>query len=363
MSAKDKQARAAIAEQASEWFVSNDETPLGTPEAGALVAWLKASPIHVEEFLRVAAIARDLHGVASDADYSVDALIARARADADDAQVRWLGSAEPGPVRSKTFAPRYALVAGAVIAVACSGFLLWHRIFPNRMGNSTQVTALHLETRHGEQRSFRLADNSVVHLNTQTALTVQYSQAERLVVLTSGEAVFEVSPELKRAFRVRAGPAEIVDLGTRFNVRLKPDSTVVTVVSGRVAVEASAALMQGDLNHEPHNPRRSVELGANQQISVTQGQWPASFIAVDANRTTAWMHRQIVFDHEPLERVAAEFNRYATTPFEITGPELRVLEVSGVFSTDDAEEFLAFLRSLEGVRVEVTATRIRVTQK
>jgi ferric-dicitrate binding protein FerR (iron transport regulator) len=61
--------------------------------------------------------------------------------------------------------------------------------------------------------------------------------------------------------------------------------------------------------------------------------------------------------------VAAEFNRYASKPIEITAPELQRLEVTGVFSTDDPEELLAFLRSLEGVRVEVTATRILVSQK
>jgi len=80
-------------------------------------------------------------------------------------------------------------------------------------------------------------------------------------------------------------------------------------------------------------------------------------------RATAWLHRQIAFDHEPLSRVAAEFDRYASKPLEVTAPGLRDLEVSGVFSTDDPEEFLAFLRSLEWVRVEVTPTRIRVSQK
>jgi len=106
-----------------------------------------------------------------------------------------------------------------------------------------------------------------------------------------------------------------------------------------------------------------VQLGANQQISVTEGRWPATPVAVDSQRATAWLHRQIAFDHEPLERVAAEFNRYAPKPIEIISVSLRHLEVSGVFSTDDPEEFLAFLRSLEGVHVEVTATQIRVSQK
>jgi transmembrane sensor len=107
----------------------------------------------------------------------------------------------------------------------------------------------------------------------------------------------------------------------------------------------------------------AVQLGANQQVSVVEGEWPSSPITVDAQQTAAWLHRQIAFDHEPLERVASELNRYGSKPIEITAPELRSLEVSGVFSTDDPEEFLAFLRSLEGVRVEVTATQIRVSQK
>jgi transmembrane sensor len=90
--------------------------------------------------------------------------------------------------------------------------------------------------------------------------------------------------------------------------------------------------------------------------------WPAAPIAVDVERATAWLHRQILFEHEPLERVAAEFNRYTPKPIEIVSPALQHLEISGVFATDDTEAFIAFLRSLEGVRVEVTTTRIRVSQ-
>jgi transmembrane sensor len=83
---------------------------------------------------------------------------------------------------------------------------------------------------------------------------------------------------------------------------------------------------------------------------------------VDAQRSTAWLHRQITFEHEPLERVAGEFNRYSSKPIEIASPGLRKLEISGQFATDDTEAFVAFLRSLQHVRVEVTATRIIVSQ-
>jgi len=111
-------------------------------------------------------------------------------------------------------------------------------------------------------------------------------------------------------------------------------------------------------NHSP----RFVQLRANEQISVAAGEWPAMPASVDVQRTTAWLRRQIVFDQEPLERVAAEFNRYAPKPIEIATPALRNVEISGVFATDEPKAFVAFLRSLKGVRLEVTTTRIRVSQ-
>jgi hypothetical protein len=93
------------------------------------------------------------------------------------------------------------------------------------------------------------------------------------------------------------------------------------------------------------------------------GIWPpAKAVAVDAERATAWLHRQIAFEHEPLEKVAAEFNRYAPKPIEIVTPGLQRLEISGVFTTDDPAAFIAFLRSMEGVQVEETATRFRVSR-
>jgi transmembrane sensor len=149
---------------------------------------------------------------------------------------------------------------------------------------------------------------------------------------------------------------------TKFDVRLEHDATVVTVVEGRVAVGPSPMLGKLGTNSSQDHPPRFVQLSADQQISVTEGAWPATPIAVDSQSATAWLRREIAFDHEPLERVVAEYNRYSQKPIEIATPALRNLQISGVFATDDPEAFVAFLRSLKGVRVEVTETRIRVSR-
>jgi transmembrane sensor len=241
------------------------------------------------------------------------------------------------PVRdisSRRWVPAFASLA-AVVLVAVALFSLWNAgLFAP--ASTPGAAAVRYQTGHGEQLSLRLPDNSVLHLNTDSAVSIRYGKTERLVTLLSGEADFEVAHDPGRAFRV-----------------LADESTLVTVVEGRVAV----GMHNGD-NQTP----RSVQLLANQQIRVTVADWPPTPATVDAQHATAWLHRQIVFDQEPLEGVAAEFNRYSPKPIEIVTPTLRDLQISGVFATDDTEAFIAFLRSLKGVRVEVTASRIRVSR-
>jgi transmembrane sensor len=187
-------------------------------------------------------------------------------------------------------------------------------------------------------------------------VTIRFNETRRLVVLNAGEADFEVAHERQRPFKVLAGAAQIVAIGTKFDVRMQQKSTVVTVAQGRVAVGPTPL-------NDSHAWPESIQLGANQQISVSPDAWPVAPRTIDALQTIAWLHRQIRFEHATLERVAGELNRYAPTPFEITTPALRTLEISGVFATDDGDAFIAFLRSLDGVRVEETATRIRVVQE
>ena len=361
MISNEETVRAVIAEQAGEWLVASDEGPLDERDSAALTAWLKTSPVHVEEFLGVSAVARDLREARVDPEYALAAILARARAE-DDAPGRALWARVVDAVQSGV-SGRW--LAAAVTTAACGVLSLgllstWHARTIEHPTAPDGTMALHFETRHGEQLSRRLADNSVLHLNTDSAVTIRYGKNERLVMLVSGQADFEVAHEPDRAFRVIAGSAEIVDLGTKFDVRLQHDSTVVTVIEGRVAVAPSPATEELGTGSNESPARRVVQLSVDQQVIVTEGEWPATPVAVDAQRTTAWLRREIVFDHEPLERVAAEYNRYTAKPIEIATPALRNLQISGVFATDDTEAFIAFLRSLKGVRVEVTETRIRV---
>ncbi len=204
MNSNEEKIRAAIAEQAGEWFVANEEGPLEVRDAAALAAWLKTSPVHIEEFLGVAAIARDLKEVRADPEYSLEAILARAQAEDHPAvQPRWPRD------RGRSNRPRRWLPAAAAVsacALASFGVLsTWNgRLIQHPRARG--MTALRFETRHGEQLTRRLADNSILHLNTDSAVTVRYGKNERVVTLASGQADFEVIHEPNRAFRVSPDP-------------------------------------------------------------------------------------------------------------------------------------------------------------
>jgi transmembrane sensor len=359
MSAREEQVRSLIAQDAADWFVAS-RAGFTAHERDDFATWLKASPVHVEEYLALEVIGRNLRKGCEASRYSLDDLLARAlRAEETPDPSFWQrlveGLRTPSPHRQA------AAIALAALCVVTLGLLvLWNLRPIAQVSAPGAITSLHFETRHGELQTHRLADNSLLHLNTDSAVTVRYSDNERLVVLTSGEADFEVAHASGRPFRVLAGRAEIVDRSTRFDVRLKDTSTLVTVVEGRIAVGLSSSAETGARNKG--YAAQLVQVAAGQQVTVAEGEWPAAPVAVDAQRTTSWLHRQIMFENEPLEQVAREFNRYAQKPIEITTPALRNVQVSGVFATDNTAAFIAFLRTLKGVHVEVTPTRIRVSQ-
>jgi len=341
MTVLDEDVRALIARQAADWFLAHRDGSLGAGERQAFDEWLLASPVHVEEYLGVALIAQALPTAADDPENPLDAILERAGT-VDEADVRMLRANIPEPHAIPERRPvwnRWQFAVAAVLAVVIGGFLWW---------NADHPAPQRYATGHGEQKTWRLADNSVLRLNTDTAVTVRYRLAERLIEIDRGQAFFEVAHEPTRRFRVVAGAMNIAAVGTQFDVYRDRVSTVVTVVEGQVTVASDSA------------PRRELHVNAGGQVRVIAGTLPDHATPVDAQRSTAWLRRQIAFDQEPLAAVAAEFNRYGAVPIEIETPSLNTLVISGVFAADDTETFLAFLRTLDDVTVETTSTRIRV---
>src|SRR5579859_1584512 len=159
MNVTDKQLRALLAQQASEWFVLNDAESLEPRQIHELIDWLSRSPEHVAEFLAVAEMARDLRAVHLD-DPSLQALVERARVDEDES-IQELefgrGASEVVVERAST----WRLLAAAAVAIATMGTgILWWYLRPGSAlpPNSPPAVEARLRTGHDEQRTWQLAD-------------------------------------------------------------------------------------------------------------------------------------------------------------------------------------------------------------
>jgi transmembrane sensor len=343
--------RIAVAGQAAEWFVANQGAAADDALRSEFVAWLKASPMHIEEYLGVAVIARDLRILVDDADLPLQTHEERARDDDADrvVPISPLLSRESRERRIPQV-NRWSIWVAAAATIALAVSVAWWTLV-----DRSSATAQWYRTQHGEQSMQRLADGSTLHLNTDTAVEVTFDDDARNLRIDGGQALFTVAHGDPRRFRVTAGKAEIIAVGTQFDVRLKGQSTLVTVVEGQVDVLArssrSAAIA---------TPARVT---AGYRLQIDGGIIPAQGERVDAQAATAWLHRKIVFEREPLGEVADEFNRYGLVQLSIKDAGLRALPVSGVFNAYDVNSFAEFLETLDGVRVERTPAQIRVMRQ
>ena len=343
--------RDVIAEQAAEWYVTNRSGSADHETRATFVAWLKASPVNVEEYLGVTAIAASVTSAAVDPEFDLDALVERARHSDTVVAVAHAPShraRQHAPTRRTRAWSRIAIAASLLIGVATS--VIWS----TRDGERWDLPRTYRSAR-GATTVQQLPDGSTVHLDTDSQVTVRYSRGERLVDLDRGQAVFQVAHEGLRRFRVVAGAAQVIAVGTRFDVYRRAGSVTVAVVEGTVAVRLSPTTV-GSLGDAP--AEQEVRVGAGYEVDVREQ------LAVprrsNIKAATAWLKGQIVFRDRALGEVAAEFNRYGSVPLEIDDQSLRAVLISGVFDAYDTDSFAAFLQTLGGVVVEKTPSRIRV---
>jgi len=236
---------------------------------------------------------------------------------------------------------RFGLRMAGACAVVVSIIALW--LAENNRGSDAITT---YKTAHGQQSVWALPDGSTLHVNTDTAVSVRFSSTERLVEVDHGEIAVDVAHDARRLFRVQAGATDAEAVGTKFDVYREPDSTLISVADGQIAVSVDGP------GESRTAARKGMRVSAGEQVRVVAGKLPAAPEPSDAQETTAWLDRRIVFNQRPLSAVAAEFNRYNSVAFTIEDPALRTMPISGAFNATDTESFIAFLKSLDGVQVQ-----------
>jgi transmembrane sensor len=334
-----------IAEQAATWFVAHREKSLTEEQRQAFLSWLQASPLHVREYLGMARLSLDLRAAARATPESTEALVAAAIAEPVQlvAALPLQRAARLGPQRTLT-------ALAAMLAAVTIGTVTWWQLARSPQHED-------FRTAHGEQRTVRLEDGSVLHINSDSVVQVDFVSSERRVIMERGQALFKVAKDKTRPFRVRVGSTEIVAVGTEFDIRRSNDSVLVTVVEGQVAV----AKLENSQAPALSVNAMTLRLAAGEQARIAMDAIPIVKQAIDVRPAVAWAQQRILFDRQSLEEVIAEFNRYGTTQIVIEDSEVAGLRVSGTFNAYDLDSFLLYLENLNGLEVQRDAERIRIS--
>lgn len=208
-------------------------------------------------------------------------------------------------------------------------------------------------TRIGETLSIRLADGSVATLNTNSRMSVTYTQSARNIRLDQGEALFKVAKDKQRPFFVTADSTVVRAVGTSFAVSLLPKRPVQVLVQEGV-VEVTKRNRPG---------ARPIRVKAETQ-TIVDASGPITVQAVPrarVDRELAWRYGQLAFENKTLADAAEEFRRYSSTKI-IVDPAVANRTVTGMYASNDPVGFAKTAASVLDLHVEVESNEIRIVR-
>lgn len=300
---------------AATWFARLQGDHVSSQERRDFQRWLEADARHAAAWDSMGGTWNALSGLEN------DPALAALRADAVGADQR------------HRFDRRALGLAAAGLVAAAAGAVLGRRFFGEGKAPSPAADEPIFTTAVGERSTFRLADNSVVTLSTDSAVRVNHWGDERRLTLLRGQAFFQVAKDPSRPFIVTAGDKQVTAVGTAFDVRLEPGKLSVTLVEGRVRIAGAS----------PKGQRRVEMTAGSRFVAADPADW--AIATVDTAKESAWLQGKLVFDGEPLSAVVAEMNRFSERKLSLADPVLGATPVSGVFKTGQIDAFAAALKT------------------
>jgi len=305
-----------LEKQAVAWFTRMNGRPSAADRAD-FDSWLAASEDHASQYRRVSALWSEL-GVLS------STLEGAGHDSALAAPLERIRTLRRERRRGRTIT---GAVLGLVLAVSL-GWIWLDRPHLFEDWRADQVTG------RGEQRMVTFVDGSTAQLDSDSAITIDFSEGQRRVQLLRGAAFFEV----KRSgtpFVVMAGSGEARVLGTSFEVAAGDDGDVtVTLASGSVAVELPQS-------------REALVLKPGERVAYGGGGLGRAE-PVDVAEATAWRAGRFIFDDMPLSKVLSRIERHHRGRIVLLGAELGQRRVTGNVTLRDSTAALAALQSSVG---------------
>lgn len=191
-----------------------------------------------------------------------------------------------------------------------------------------------IDTAMGETELVTLGDGSKIAVNGGSSVVLSKADP-RKAVLERGQVLFTVVHRDEAPFRVTVGGAELVDVGTVFDVTRTDGQTVVAVSEGAVV----------------YNPtEQNVRVDAGHRLSFSDDGARSDLRTNNNEGVGGWQSGQLIYDGVPLRDVAEEISR--TTGIRLrTGPGASTILFRGALQAgNDSARLVSDLAALSGTR-------------
>jgi transmembrane sensor len=303
----------SIPEQAAEWLLRWHCGDLSIAERFEYLQWLKTSPVHIAEMLRMCRMYSwlqnaqlELYVTNEDTFSNVVPLGSR-----DNEKTKSRSASRANLWKTRLAAGAAALALSAVLGLVAK--IVW---FDHT-----------LQTQASEWRSVPLSDGSSITAAPFTRLRHDIGDDQRLISLEAGKAFFRVAKDPSRPFLVEAGGVIIRATGTQFGVESTDESVTVTMLEGSVIVTPAE-------NSEAKFA--SVPLVEDQQLTVS-GSGSMQIAQVDPEREIDWSHVYLSGGNTVGDAVA-QFNDYNDIKI-VVDEETSARQMRGRFDAIDPLSF------------------------
>lgn len=183
----------------------------------------------------------------------------------------------------------------------------------------------------GERRDIRLADGTLLRLNTDSAVDIRFDNYGRQIRLRRGDIQVVTAPDpAGRPFWVDGRDGRLTPVGTRFTVSQRATHTLLGVSEGAVDVLANG---HGEVQR----------VGAGQQLAF--GHADSELQRLDESQQ-AWTDGMLSAENRRLDDLLAELGRHRAGYLGCS-PEAGALRITGVWPLRGDDPTPAILASLE----------------
>lgn len=196
-----------------------------------------------------------------------------------------------------------------------------------------------------------LPDGTKVWLNHNTTLIYPqtFSNNSRNVNLT-GEAYFEVKHDPDNPFIVETGELDIVATGTEFNVMAFPeaDRVEITLASGKVLLKK---------NRSGGSSKTVLEMIPNEHAVYDSKTNKLVYGYENIDKYILWKEGRIVFQNDPLDRVAESLSRFYNVEIVVEDSILSDYTYTATFVDETLPQVMELLELATPIEYSITSRK------